>query len=412
MQEFMAFDRNLKLRSLTVFLTVLLGSAVGPNMTIYYVRYFGALITGILLLVIAASGFFAGLIGGYLADKIGRKPIMLIAAGMMITGYAIAMFVNSPWLVNHYITYLGFFLAAVGAAFADPADQAMMIDASTKENRNFVFALIYWIINIGVMIGAAIGGWFFRDYLFELLLGLVVVALINAVIVWLGMRETFFPEQGEAQTTTFLDGIKAYVEVLSDRRFMLFLLGAIAASTIMNQPDYYLATHLGESFMPTRLFGIDVYGQRMLSIMMVLNTMMVVTVFGIITRIANRFDLKRAFTVGIMLQGFGFAVSFLVQSFWPSIIATIVFTVGEMIGVAPGQTIRANLMNPAKIGAYSGAFSASRPAGMVVSSLMVSLSHFTGAWGMVIVMILLTLFAAWSTVKAAKMPAQFAGFVE
>ncbi|WP_373780582.1 hypothetical protein [Weissella soli] len=58
MQEFMQLDRNLKLRTLTVFLVVLLGSSVGPNMTIYYVKYFGAVITGILLVIVSISGFF------------------------------------------------------------------------------------------------------------------------------------------------------------------------------------------------------------------------------------------------------------------------------------------------------------------------------------------------------------------
>ena len=61
MQDFMALDRNLKLRSLTVFLTVLLGSSIGPNVTVYYVEYFGAFITGFLLIAVSVAGFIAGL---------------------------------------------------------------------------------------------------------------------------------------------------------------------------------------------------------------------------------------------------------------------------------------------------------------------------------------------------------------
>lgn len=63
-----------------------------------------------------------------------------------------------------------------------------MIDSSPMKNRKFVFALIYWIINIGVMIGAAIGGWFFRDYLFELLMGSMVVGIIMSRLLIGGWR--------------------------------------------------------------------------------------------------------------------------------------------------------------------------------------------------------------------------------
>ncbi|MCM0582487.1 MFS transporter [Weissella diestrammenae] len=410
MREFMSFDRNLKLRTLTVFLTVLLGSAVGPNMTIYYVRYFGAFITGMLLLLIAVSGFFAGLVGGYLSDKIGRKPVMLVAAAMMIGGYFIAMLMNSPWITNHHVTYIGFFMASVGASFADPAEQAMMIDASTTENRNFVFALIYWVINIGVMIGAAIGGWFFQAYLFELMLALVGVGLINGAIVLFLMSETYVPTVQEQ--TTFFDGVKSYVSVLADRRFLLFLIGSVAAITVMMQPDYYLATHLGESFKTTMIYGVSIYGQRMLSLMMILNTAMIVLIFGVVTRLMSRLSLTMAFALGMMIQGIGFAVAFLVNSFWPALLATVIFTVGEMMNVAPSQTIRAKLMNPTQLGAYSGAFSASRPVGMMVASGMVSMSQRIGNVGCALLIIGITILATYLVLKADRMPANFVGLDE
>ncbi|WP_225350727.1 hypothetical protein [Lacticaseibacillus camelliae] len=60
MKEFMALNNNLKLRMLTVFLAVMLSSSVGPNMTIYYAKYFGASITGVLLIIVSALALSPG----------------------------------------------------------------------------------------------------------------------------------------------------------------------------------------------------------------------------------------------------------------------------------------------------------------------------------------------------------------
>ncbi|WP_225353668.1 hypothetical protein [Lacticaseibacillus sharpeae] len=90
MQEFMQLNRNLKLRTLTVFLAALLNSSIFPNMTIYYSHYFGRFITGILLMLISGVSFVAGMYGGHLADVYGRKPIMLTGGLLLTTGYVIA----------------------------------------------------------------------------------------------------------------------------------------------------------------------------------------------------------------------------------------------------------------------------------------------------------------------------------
>ncbi|RRG18497.1 MFS transporter [Weissella viridescens] len=406
MREFMALDRNLKLRALTVFLTVLLGSSIGPNMTIYYVQHFGSFWTGVLLMAVSVAGLIFGLYGGHIADVIGRKRTIEYGQIAMVVGYAIAMVNNSPWLVNPYVTFIGFLLAMIGSSLADPAEQAMMIDSSTPQNRRFVFALIYWILNIGVMIGAAIGGWFFRDYLFELLLFMTIVPIINYCIVRFGMTETLERSEHE-QTTSILSALKGYWAVLKDRRYLTFAMASVLASVVYLQPDYYLAAHLSQSFHEYHLFGMDIYGQRMLSLMLVFNTVIIIFVMGWVTRATEKWYLVRAFAIGVLLQGGGFALSFLMQDFWPLIIATIIFTTGEMIGVPASQTLRADMMDPAKIGAYSGVFSVTRPIGAVIASGFVSLSAVVNNWGIAALLMLVVFLAIYLVARAAKMPAPF-----
>lgn len=403
MKAFMELDANLKLRAFTVFLTVLLSSSIGPNMTFYYLKYFGSLWTGILLVIVSVAGFLGSLYGGHLADAWGRRPTMLVGAGLMITGYILATLANSPWLFQPGLTFLGFLIAMAGGSLADPADQAMMIDVSTPANRQFVFALIYWIVNIGVMFGAAIGGWFFRDYLFYLLLGMTFGAVINFLVIFLGMRETF-TGQAKEQAKTVKQALRSYLTVLQDRRYTIFALGAVLSIVVYSQIDYYLPAHLAADFHTYWLWAQEIYGQRMLSLMMITNTALIIVFMGLINHYSTRWPLIFGFSVGQGLQGFGIALSFILGDFWPLILATLIWTLGEIIVVPAGQTIRADLMDPDRIGAYSGVFAVTRPIGTIIAGSMVSLSSLINKWGMAVIILIMTIAAIGLTVKAVNTP--------
>lgn len=403
MKAFMDLDANLKLRAFTVFLTVLLSSSIGPNMTFYYLKYFGSFWTGVLLVIVSLAGFLGSLYGGHLADAWGRRPTMLVGASLMIGGYGLATLANSPWLISPEVTFLGFLIAMAGGSLADPADQAMMIDVSTPQNRQFVFALIYWIVNIGVMIGAAIGGWFFRDYLYYLLLGMSGGAFINYLVIYFGMRETF-TGQVENQAKTVKQAVLSYLTVLQDRRYTIFSVGAVLSIVIYSQIDYYLPAHLNTDFHTYWLWAQEIYGQRMLSLMLITNTALIIVFMGLVNHYSTTWPLTRGFALGQGLQGIGIALTFVLGDFWPLILATVIWTLGEIIVVPASQTIRADLMDPNKIGAYSGLFSVTRPIGTVIAGGMVSLSAVINKWGMAVIVVLMAVGAIGLTLKAVKMP--------
>lgn len=405
MQEFRKLNKNIKLRTLTVFLTVLLGSSIYPNMTIYYVHHFNAFIAGILLIIVSIVGFIAGLYGGHLADLIGRKQVMVIASLMILVGYIIAAISNSPLTINPYTTFIGFLLASAGGSFADPAEQAMMIDSSTEENRQYIYSLIYWILNIGVMIGAAIGGWFFKDYMFELMIASAIVAIINSYIVIKLMTETLPEESKNSKSNqhSIIEILKSYLGVLKDKAYSLFLVAMIFSTVIFMQPDYYLAAHLGESFKTTYLFGLTIYGQRMLSIMIIVNTVIIVLFMTSLSNFTKKFPLLKTFALGTFLQALGFALSFIFDTFTPLIVAAVILTIGEMINVPSSQVIRADLMDKRKIGVYSGATSAVRPIGMILSGFMVSISGIVGNYVLAIVLVIFSFISIILTTLAAKM---------
>lgn len=403
MADFFKLDRNIQLRIVMMFITVAIGSSVGPNMTIYYVGYFGAFLTGILLVLVQVAGFLAGLYGGHLADLWGRKRVMIAGIGLMTLGYLLAAVMNSPLYINPYITFFGFLMASVGLSFASPAEEAMMIDVSTVKNRKFIYAMIYWVINLAVMIGAGLGGWFFKTARFQLLIGTAIGALISLIIVLVWITETLPKDKRPTHGQSVWAAVKSYRTVFADRRYMKFMIASIGATIIFTSPDYYLAAHLSQTFHTIDIAGVEIFGQRMLSIVTMVNTFMIVLMMGMMTKLFKHWSEMKASAVGTALQGCGFAIMFLLTDFWPLMVFTVILTLGEMIVTPASQSLRAEMMNPEKIGAYSGFSAAIRPIGAILASGIVSASVLVGNVGAALLLLTATGISILFTYLAVQM---------
>jgi DHA1 family multidrug resistance protein B-like MFS transporter len=401
MKAFKQLNRTLKLRILMTFIGVLGYSTVGSSMTIYYNYHLGAAITGVLLIISSVSSFLIGLYGGHLADRHGRRPILLIGASISITGAVIAVLSNSPIFENPWTTFVGFFLLNFGFSFESAADNAMIIDVSDETNRKFVYSMSYWMINVSITFGAALSGWFFRDHLFQLLLGLLLAQLLNASIKYFWISESYVPTQQEkVKKESFFQN---YSTVSRDRLFLLFILALILNKVIFGNIDFYLPVHLSESFQTTTIFGFEIYGQRMLTLFLMLNTMLIIFTMTFVNQLTAKWSEKRSLTTGAVLQGIGFSGAFLMNSLLPLIIASIVMTIGEMIIVPASQSLRADLMNKDKIGTYSGFTTITDPIGSVLSGSLVSFSVYIHNTGVAVVMVVITVLLVLSFNKVIDM---------
>jgi DHA1 family multidrug resistance protein B-like MFS transporter len=216
---------------------------------------------------------------------------------------------------------------------------------------------------------------------------MAVIAVININIIRFGMRETFQSQQKVSGSVW--QAVKVYGQVFADKRYVLFLAGSLLANIVTNQPNFYLAVHLGRDFNATHLFGIALYGQRMLSVVTIINTVMIIILMALFTRLTSKWALGVAFAVGVGLQTLGFAMSFEVNTFWPLALAAVILTFGEMISVPSSQTLRAALMDEQKIGAYSGGWAAVNPLASTLSGVTVSISPLLGNSGMSALMLIL-----------------------
>lgn len=379
MKDFFSLNRNIQLRIMMTFIGVLAYSTVGSSMTIYYNQYMGAAVTGVLLIVSSIGSFAVGLLSGHLSDMHGRKPNMLLGLIISSTGAVIALLANTLFF-NPWLTFFGMILQGFGYGFFNTGAEAMIVDVTSPENRKLVYSLNYWLLNIAVAIGSGISGWLFRDYLFVLLLVILLSDLLNLTITLFLIRETYHAHQHEKRQESNI--FKAYLKVARDKTFMIFIIASVFVSVIFSQPEYYIPVHLSKFFHTTTIFGITIYGQRMLTLLSITNTLCVVFLMLVIRRLTTYFSNKMGFALGVALMGIGWMVLFIGRTFGSEMLGALINVLGELIFVPFGQALTADLMNPKQAGAYNGVAQMNGPAGAVLCGLSLSFSPLLGDKGM------------------------------
>ncbi|MFC3927025.1 MDR family MFS transporter [Streptococcus caprae] len=403
MNEFFSLPKQIQLGEAMRFLSIMIGSAVLPFMSMYYVSYFGTFWTGILIVVTQVAGFIASLYGGHLSDALGRKTVIKQGYLLSAVGWLVAIIANVPGHPLPWITFIGVFMVNIGSNYFSPAFDAMVIDMTDETNRRFVYTIGYWLINIAVMLGAGIAGLFYDQFFFELLIALLIVEMLCYAVVIAKFGETK-PEHVEFDHGHgIFDSFRNYGEVLSDKAFLTYTLGIILYGAIWAQVDNYLAVHLKLHFVPAVIFGQTITGAKMLSSAVFINTVMIVLLMTTINRLTKSFKLAPQLILGGGLFVVGMMLAFVFNQFVPIALTVVIYTFGEMIYVPASQVLRADMMDEAKVGSYSGLVSMAGPVGNIIAGTMVSLSHFTGIIGVEITLILLAVCGIGMMIRAAQM---------
>ncbi len=106
------------------------------------------------IVMLAVTAHLPGLVvGGRLADWLGRKKIFLLFQGLSAISLIPCAFLNNPFFIPRLLILSVFFLGA-----AQPATTAMTADLTNPSNRKAAFSLLYIGNNIGFAVGPLIAG--------------------------------------------------------------------------------------------------------------------------------------------------------------------------------------------------------------------------------------------------------------
>ena len=182
------------------------------------------------------SGIFGGLIyllpilGGTLADKWGFRRAFTICFTTLALGYfligsvGMSAFSGIYGNLDHYWLMVIFLIfTAIGGSFIKPSVLGTVAVASKPETKSLGFAIYYWLVNVGAMIGPTIA------YLVRDSIGYEFVYLISAIscLAMLIVNLMLYKEV-KSEITAPVESLGKKITnlfvVLGNFKFMIFLL--------------------------------------------------------------------------------------------------------------------------------------------------------------------------------------------
>ena len=142
---------------MTLFLIVLvdlIGFGLYIPLLPFYAEHFNAspFVVGLTMATFSFGQFVSAPLWGYLSDKKGRRPILMIGMAGSVISYVWLGFADSLWMIFAARIVNGLMAGNIAAAFA------YMADVTTRENRAKGMGLVGAAFGLGFIAGPAIGG--------------------------------------------------------------------------------------------------------------------------------------------------------------------------------------------------------------------------------------------------------------
>ncbi|MCM3629162.1 MFS transporter [Paenibacillus glycanilyticus] len=408
------WDQNLKIRLLGETSFNIIFWIFYPFLSIYFAQSFGKSWTGLLLVLSQALSVLVNLFGGYFADRLGRKTVMVFAACGQAVGYGIFACTASPWLDLPAVSFVGFTLASLCGTLYWPASQAMVADVVPEEHRSSVFAVFYTAVNMAVVIGPLIGATFFLDSPHVILFAASAVCLLFTLMLARFTKETRVQDHVHAKRTESEPWYKAvgaqlqdYKVIATDRVFLLFILAGVLLAQTFMQLDLLFPVFLKETVHQTTIYSfgdwkLQLSGEKLFGLIVSENGLFVALFTVAVTKWMLQFRDRFVFIGSSLLYAAGIGMFGQMSTFWGLTAAIIVFTLAELMTAGPQQTFVSRLAPEHMRGQYFAAASLRFTIGRTLAPMSIPLSEwigYDGTFGLLTVLAVLSALIYYAMFK-------------
>jgi MFS family permease len=312
------------------------GAFVVPFLALYLTRT-GHTLTdaGLAIGAYGIGNFIASLLGGHLADTVGRRKTILLS---MFSGAAVMILLSQarslPWIIALAA------LTGLTNEFYRPACSALLTDLVAPEQRVTAFAAFRMAFNAGWAFGPATAGFLAAKGFFWLFAGDAATSVLFGLVALLALPRDAGPRRRERGW-----GEAAGV-IGRDRRFRQVILASLAVSFIFMQM--------------TSSFGVQVtnlgFSAANYGALISLNGALVVCCELPLTTLTRRLPARQVLAAGYLLVGAGFALNALAHTVPALTACMLLLTLGEMTAM-PVQAAYVSNLAPAHLrGRYVGVF--------------------------------------------------------
>ena len=343
-EEYRQYDRRIWILFVSDLIVAIGFSVVMPFLAIYLHSGLGVpmSLVGVIYLVGALMAALGSVVGGELADKLGRRRVMLFSVGTRAVAFffvAIAVAGGYGFVLISVLVIVSWFF---GSLF-EPAANAMIADLVPPGKRLEAYGLLRVGVNIGWAAGPMIGGLLAAYSYASLFMLTAVCGTVSFFLISLYISESL-------HRTESISGfnLKDIASVGKDRTFLYFCITSFVL--------FILVSQMSSTYSVFAKSSVGV-GETQIGYLYSINGAMVALFQIPIARLLSSHRMSRALTIGSLVYVLGYFVAGFAGGLVILAICMVTITLGELIVSPSAMNMVANLSPERERGRYMGVFS-------------------------------------------------------
>ncbi|MDD4514666.1 MFS transporter [Massilibacteroides sp.] len=283
--------------------------------------------------------YFLPVLTGAIADKYGYRKVLFLAFCIYTSAFLLL-----PLFSSYVAVFLMYLYLAIGAALFKPVISATIAKTTTEETSSIGFGIFYMMVNIGAFIGPMVTLLFkgSSHLIFYVSAGIIALNFIMLL---------FYKEPGRDEKEKNQDSLmktfgvifRNMSSIVKDTKFLLFLIIIAGFWTMYHQLFFTLPVFITQWVDTSALYNFfSVYipffsanyspapGVMDAEFITNFDAMYIILFQIMVSSIVMKMKPLNSMISGIIVCSFGMALSFASQNVLFTIVAILVFALGEM----------------------------------------------------------------------------------
>jgi proton-dependent oligopeptide transporter, POT family len=279
------------------------------------------------------TGLFGGLVwfmavfGGALADRLGFRRALSLAYLILSISYFLLGSIGAPWLapLRHamplvVLVSIVLALPALGVALVKPSVVGTTARASNENVRSIGYSIYYTLVNVGSFFGPLLASWVHQHLSVE---NVFRVAALSVFVMFFFVLLLFQEPRrsDEAKAATLGEVARNFLTVLSNPRFMLFLLIFTGYWIVFWQEFIALPLYLSAYIDP----------KADTELILVTDPLVVICFTMLISYLFKRLAAFHAITLGTLVTSLAWILLIVRPTVPMAVLTLVVVAIGEII---------------------------------------------------------------------------------